>query len=93
MRCGQILSKDPEKFDEAWNLLYPVLKSHDFGHHVEAVLAAADLFRRNERIDDEIATLKRGLGYHPGDKKLIKALEDAEKRSREPKKASTPENP
>jgi tetratricopeptide (TPR) repeat protein len=69
--------------DEAWFYLLPLLKAHDYEYHADAVLTAATLFRNNNRPDDEIRTLEKGLSYHPDNQKLRKALNDAEKRIRD----------
>ena len=80
LRIAQMLADEPAHAEEAWFYLLPVLKHRDSERHPEAVLTAAGLLRTAKRHDDEIAALRKGLGYHPDNAEIRVALIEAEKR-------------
>lgn len=81
LRLGEIVARDPARVQEAFDHHFiHVLKRRDYLHHPEAVIAAAAAFRNAGRGDDEIATLRKGASYHPGNAAIRTALEEADRR-------------
>jgi tetratricopeptide (TPR) repeat protein len=74
---GQIIGENPANADEAFEHLFVVLKNHDSEFNLPAILYTADLFKRAERPDDQLTILNRGLEYHPGNRSLLTALDNA----------------
>ncbi|MEM1085062.1 MAG: hypothetical protein AAGI48_13200 [Verrucomicrobiota bacterium] len=81
LKLGEIMARDPAKVQQAFDQHFLlVLQQRDYLKHPDAVIATAEAFRNAGRLEDELATLKKGADYHPDHPAIKSALEAADRR-------------